>query len=299
MISNPPTISITISTVDGWPEVQDTVASAELATARVGGEVIVIDGSGHPAPPAEALSDATRWESVPGSSVFQLRGLGYRLARAPIVGITEDHCRVAPDWAERMLAAHAAHPEAIAVGGSVENGATSSAMDWASFLVVQAGQMVPIESGPARRIAGVVNVSYKRHSLEGIDDHDGLGTMDVIHQRQLSGHGQVLQADDAIRVVHDQSLGVDGTIRIHYHAGRTFAGFLRRRLDRQARLRLVGVLVMPYARFIRTIAISRRKGYGPELIRTWPLILLLLLVQAAGQVAGFAAGPGDSPRQVR
>lgn len=299
MTPDSPTISITISTGQGWPDIREAVVAAEVAAARVGGEVIVTDGSDRPAPPDGALSDVTRWESIPDSSVFQLRGLGYGLARAPIVGITEDHCRVAPDWAERMLAAHAAHPEAIAVGGSVENGATGSAMDWASFLVVQAAHMAPIKSGPAEKIAGAVNVSYKRESLVTVDDFDGLGTMDVMHQRHLRRLGQTLEADDAIRVIHDQSLGTDGTIRIHYHAGRTFAGFLRRRPDRQTWLRLFGVLVVPYARFARTIAMSHRKGYGPILLRTWPQILLLFLVQAAGQVVGFAAGPGESPRKVQ
>ena len=299
MTPDSPTISITIGTGQGWPEVRDAVASAEVAAARVGGEVIVTDGSDHDAPPDGALSGLTRWESLPGSSIFQLRSLGYRLARAPIVGITEDHCRVAPDWAERMLAAHAAHPSAIAVGGSVENGATGSAMDWASFLVVQASHMTPVELGPAEKIAGAVNVSYKRESLAGIDDFGGLGTMDVIHQRHLRRLGGTLEADDAIRVIHDQSLGTEGTIRIHYHAGRTFAGFLRQRPDDQTRIRVLGVLIIPYARFIRTVAISLRRGYGPILLRTWPLILLLCLVQGAGHIIGFAAGPGDSPRKVQ
>ena len=41
------------------------------------------------------------------------------------------------DWASRMLERARAAPEAVAIGGSVENGATDLAADWASFLVVQ------------------------------------------------------------------------------------------------------------------------------------------------------------------
>jgi hypothetical protein len=202
-------------------------------------------------------------------------------------------------WGRQMLDAHAANPDAVAIGGSVENGATARAIDWASFVAVQTTLMAPIKSGPSDRVGGAVNVSYRRSALSEMDDFDGLGAMDVLHQRDLTENGRLLIADDAIRVTHDQSLGWDGTVRIHYHAGRTFAGFLRTRMDRLAVFRLVGVLFIPYARFVRALIVGQRKGYGAVLLRTWPLILLLYLVQAAGQIVGFIAGPGDSPRHVR
>ena len=294
-----PTISIVVATVDGWPAIDNAVSSFEIAASAVGGEVIIADGSGRAAPPSRALGPATRWLRRDRESVFQLRAAGYRAAEAPIVAITEDHCRVPQDWARRMLDAHAAHPEAVAVGGSVANGATRNTIDWASFLVVQVTQMTPIFSGPSNRLAGAVNVSYRRSVLEAIDEFDGLGAMDMLHQRDLQDGGAAMIADDNIRVLHDQSLGWAGTVRIHYHAGRTFAAFVRRRMDMVGLVRLVGVLLIPYARFARAIVIGQRKGYGAVLWRTWPLILLLYLVQAAGQVVGFTAGPGDSPRKVR
>lgn len=198
-----------------------------------------------------------------------------------------------------MLDAHAANPDAAAIGGSVENGATESMLDWASFLVVQMPFAAPIPNGPTAKLAGAVNVAYKRSAIEWYDDFDGLGMLDVLHQRQLGQSGQNLIADDSIRVCHDQSLGTRGTTEIHYHAGRTFAGFLRQRMDRTAWLRFAGVLVVPYVRFGRAMLLGARKGYGPELRRAWPAVLWLYLVQAAGQVVGFVAGPGDSPRRVQ
>ena len=223
----------------------------------------------------------------------------YKLASAPIVAITEDHCFVAPDWATRMLAAHAEHPEATAIGGSVENGAVDDDWDWASFLVVQAAIAAPIASGPARKLAGPVNTSYKREGLASIDDFDGMGTLDMEHQNELGRAGHVLLADDSIRVVHDQSLGTRGTLLIHYHAGRTFTGFLRQRMDRSAWLRFLGVPVIPYVRFARAVILARRKGYGVVVGRVWPAMLALFLTQGAGQLMGFLAGPGDSPRRVQ
>lgn len=298
-MSEIPPVSITVSTVQGWPAIRANIASVEVAAAAAGGEVIVTDGSGHPAPQPGELGTTTIWRTDPGASVFKLRSQAYRIARAPIVAITEDHCFVPPDWATRMLAAHAAHPEAAAIGGSVENGATQTGFDWASYFVVQARNAPPIPSGPSDRVAGAVNVAYKREALERIDDFDGLGAVDVLHQRELQQSGGILLADDSIRVVHDQSLGRRGTIAIHYHSGRAFAGFIRNRMDRHAWTLRLGVLVIPYVRFARITSVLRRKGYGTTIGRVWPMILILLLAQAAGQIVGFLAGTGDSPNRVQ
>ena len=86
----PPTFSITVSTIMGWPDLVRTLPSLEAAAERVGGEVIVTDGSRAPAPDRALLRPTTTWLKRPGLSVFQLREIGYRLARAPIVAVTED-----------------------------------------------------------------------------------------------------------------------------------------------------------------------------------------------------------------
>jgi hypothetical protein len=294
-----PTMTVTASTVQGWPDIEPYVRSFEAAAAAVGGEVIVTDGSGLPAPPAAMLGPDTTWISEPGRSVFQLRASAYRAARAPIIGVTEDHCLLPADWAQRNLDAHAAHPEAAAIGGSVLNGATDLVMDWASFLIVQSAVAAPIASGPTDRIAGAVSVSYKRAALADIDEHAGMGAMDALHQRELASSGAALFADDRIRVVHDQSLGFGGTVAIHYHAGRTFGGFRRQHRDLRQVVRILATPVVPIARFVRTARLVSAKGYGPEMRRAAPAIWLLLVAQTAGQVVGLISGPGDSPGKVQ
>ena len=294
----PSPITLTASTVQGWPEIEPNVRSFEAAAAAVDGDLIVTDGSGLPAPSPSSLGPRTTWISEPGRSVFQLRLSAYRAAAAPIVGVTEDHCFMPADWARRNLDAHAAHPEAAAVGGSVVNGATDSLMDWASFFVVQSAIAAPIPSGPARRIAAAVSVTYKRAALEHLDQYEGLGAMDGLHQRAIAASGKTLMADDSIRVVHDQSLGFAATVAIHFHAGRTFTGFRRQHMDVRQAIRLLGTPVVPIARYIRTVRLLAAKGYGPQLIRATPAIWLLLVTQTVGQVTGYLTGPGDSPHKV-
>ncbi|HUP55091.1 MAG TPA: hypothetical protein VM408_06255 [Methylomirabilota bacterium] len=298
-IEPPSTITITASTVQGWPDIEPNVRSFEAAAAAVGGDVVVTDGSGLPAPPPGALGPRTTWLSEPGKSVFQLRLSAYRVATAPIIGVTEDHCFLPEDWARRNLEAHAMHPEAAAIGGSVVNGATESTMDWASFLIVQSLVAAPIPSGPTARIAGAVSVSYKRAALTGLDEHAGMGAMDGLHQRELAASGAALIADDGIRVVHDQSLGFGGTVAIHFHAGRTFAGFRRQQMDAGQAVRILATPLVPLARFVRTARLVSAKGYGRELLRATPAMWLLLVTQTAGQVIGYVAGPGDSPNRVQ
>jgi hypothetical protein len=292
-------VTITVATVQGWPDIEPNLRSFEAAAAAAGGDVLVADGSGRPAPAADFLGPSTTWLERPGASVFQLREACYREASAPIVGVTEDHCFLPVDWAERNLTAHEAHPEALAVGGGVINGATDTAMDWASFLVVQAAVAAPIRSGEASRISGAVSVTYKAAALDGMDDHDGLGAMDALHQRALTAAGATLIADDGIRVVHDQSLGFVGTVLIHFHAGRTMAGFRRRHLDARQIVRLVATPLIPAARFGRIAALIVPRGYAPQLTRVAPAIWLLLVTQTVGQVVGYVLGPGDSPNRVQ
>jgi len=294
-----PPISVTISTIQGWPEIAANLATTVASTAAVGGEVVVTDGSGLPAPRAAEVGASVVWLSFPGESVFQLRDRGYRAARGEIVAITEDHVRVPPDWARRLLDAHAAHPEATAISGSVENAATGNAMDWGSFLVVQAAVAAPIRSGQARRLSGAVNVGYKRHAIEAMETYGGLGAMDGLHQRHLAATGAILLLDDSIRVLHDQSLGFRGTTAIHYNAGRTMSGFRRTQMDWVAVLRILGAPIVPLARFVRAIALLAPRGYGRQLLRSGPAMLWLLYSQGLGQFIGYLAGAGDSPRKVQ
>ncbi|MEO8273048.1 MAG: hypothetical protein ABI620_03195 [Chloroflexota bacterium] len=294
-----PPITVTVATIQGWPEIRDAIMSVAVSTRQAGGELVVTDGSGLPAPSPEETGSGVRWLSFPGESTFQLRARAYSVAQGELVAITEDHVSVPLDWAERHVAAHRAHPEAQAIGGSVENAATGNVMDWASFLVVQAAVMAPIKSGPARRLSGAVNVSYTRSALADLDDFEGMGAMDGLHQGKLAAGGGALRNDDSIRGRHDQSLGCGGTTASHYHAGRTMSGFRRQHMTVVDGLRIVGALVVPLARYARLVVLHQRRGSGGLVARCTPAILWLLYSQGLGQFVGYVRGPGDSPRKVQ
>lgn len=299
MLPSRPNFSITVSTIAGWPEIREWLVRMEEAAARVDGEVVVTDGSRSPAPDPSLLAPTTSWHRFPGLSIFQLRAKGYQLARGPIVAVTEDHVIVPPDWGERFLAAFQASPEAMAIGGSVENGATETTAEWAAFFVVLAPMVAPIESGPVRNLAGNVNVAYRAEALRDVDDHSGLGAPDWLHQRDILDRGGLLIADDTIRVAHDQSCSLATFTVLHFDAGRTVAGFLRGETNGKARLRLLAIGLVPYVRLLKAVVILTKRGYGPELRRAWPIMLWLLYAQAAGHFLGLLLGPGSSPGRLR
>ena len=294
-----PPISVTVSTGQGWADIRKAILTTIESVREVGGQVVVTDSSDTPPPGPEILGDDVIWARYPGESVFQLRVRGYQLATGELVAVTEDHVEVPRDWARRLIEAHAAHPEAVAIGGSVLNGATSTIIDWASFLVVQSAVAAPIRSGPARRLSGAVNVCYRRSAIEHIDAHHGLGAMDGLHQRQLADAGAVMLNDDSIRVSHVQEIGWRGTTAGHYNAARTMSSFRRLALTPVDVIRIVGALFVPLARYVVTVRRLAPRGYGPQLLRCTPAILWLLYVQGWGQFLGYLAGPGDSPGKVQ
>lgn len=294
-----PPISVMFATIRGWPDCRLPIDATRDQLARLGGELVVADGSGRPQPSAPDVGTGVTWISRPDASVFQLREVGYAACRGAIVAVTEDHCAPAPDWCERILAAHAAHPEAIAVGGAVENGTTQHLIDWATFIVTQAPFVGPLANGPAERIVGAATVSYKREALDRRPSHGTLGAVEIFDTAQMRGPGEQTLNDDSIRVTHHQSMGVRGTAAIQFHNGRAVAGFRRLAMSRGDWLRIAGFPVLPLYRSVRSARIAWSKSIPrPTIVVTLPIIAFLHYCHMLGEMLGYAAGAGSSPRRL-
>jgi hypothetical protein len=288
------------ATIQGWPASRLPIDRLRAQVAAVGGEIIVVDGSDQPPPEIEVIGPDVTWISRPGESVYQLRAAGYAHCRGEVVAVTEDHVEPADDWCERILAAHAAHPEAVAIGGAVENATTAHLVDQASFIMVQVHSVGPFAPGPAERIAGAANISYKRKVLDRRPDHGDLGVIEVFDTAQLRLSGEVLLNDDTIRVRHHQCLGIAASAALEFHNGRTIGGFRRRSLTGRDLLRILGFLILPLYRTARTA----RAAWDTRIPRsatamTLPMQLMLQYALAAGELVGYATGAGSSPHRLR
>jgi hypothetical protein len=294
-------VSVVMPTVRGWPAALEALRRVVAQTIEAGGEVIVADGSRRPAPSADdltVLGGPVTWLKRPRESVFQLRNAGYRQARGDVVAVTEDHCHVAPDWIERTLAAHRAHPQAGAIGGAVLNGTNEKVVDWAAFFLTQGPYMPPLRNGITDRISGPANVSYKRRVLQRLGGDEEQGVIDFLElPRALEG--EALAADDSITVLHHQSQGFWGTSLAEFDNGRSIAGYRRRRMERGDWLRLLTSPLLPLYRSVRALRIvARKEPPAGVLVAAAPAHVWFQFCAMTGEVLGYIGGPGDSPKRL-
>jgi hypothetical protein len=298
MTASGPAMSICVGTAAGWPAIEPCIRSF-LADARTtGSEVIVADGSGRPPPTDPEILSAVTWKTYDEKSVLRLVQFNLRDAAGEIVATIEDHCTARPGWIGAMFRAHTDNPGAAAIGGAIENGTRANSLEWASYLMTQGAHMAPLQNGPATRIANEANVSYRRATLEGFLD-DPMGFMTIRVTRALADRGELLVNDDRIVVDHHERLGTRATAVIHFDDGRTISGFRRRRMAGGDWLRLVGAPALPLYRTARVVRNAVSKGRGATVAAALPWILLLEYCHEAGEVAGYVAGPGNSPYGLR
>jgi hypothetical protein len=298
MHESPSRLSVIVPTRQGWPAIEPAIRALVDQVAQVGGDLIVADGSGRPAPD---MPGHVRWISEPADlSVFQLRQRAYERATAEIIATTEDHCRVTPGWCQRILELHAAHPEAVAIGGSVANGTTRWRTDWAAFLLTQVPFTAPLGSGPSDRVTGPANLSLKRRVLGRLPRNNGFGTIELFDQAAMKRDGDIFWLESDLVVLHDQSLGIAGTSTIEFHNGRAIGGFRRRSMARGDWARIAGSpLVLAY-RIARTLRMAWAKDVPrSEVVLAAPAIAWLQICNSAGELLGYATGPGDSAQRLR
>ncbi|MDQ3408151.1 MAG: glycosyltransferase [Chloroflexota bacterium] len=292
-----PPLSVVVPTIRGWPFAKLVLDPLREQAPRTGTEVILLDASGQPPPSKDEVGFPVRWLERPGASVFEMRREGYGLAQGQIIATTEDHCTVAPDWCERLIASHAAHPAAVAVGGAVENGTPGRTLWWAAFFRTQGPFMPPIPTGPTDRLVGAANLSYKRRMVERLGPEDGIH-IDNLDMPALEP-GEVLYADGGLRVAHHQPTSLWRTSVLDFHNGRATAGKRRERMGRQEWIRLGSMGVLPLYRTLRTYRTIRAKDRpAGTLERAMPALAWLHLCQATGELVGYASGPGNSPSEL-
>ena len=295
-----PSLSVVLATRHAWPTLRETLRSIERQAADIGAEVVVVDGDGRALPAEPEPGSGVVWLRAPGRDVFELRALGAAHTRGAIIALTEDHCLVAPDWCDRMLRAHEAHPDAAVLAGCVLNGATQRAIDRANFLVVHGLSLPPLRSAPTRHWSPTpTNMSFKREVVPRPAAPSGF--LELVLVASLLAEGKVA-VDDRIVVHHDQSNGFVGTFVDHFHAGRSVAGLFGAVSPGPATRRVLtrGLLGYPRAIAERVRDVARDKpGAASEVRRALPLAVGLVASAWGGVATGVVAGPGSSPRRMK
>ena len=296
-----PTFSILIGLVstEDSDRILETLASLRAQDGAPRHEVILADRR------QDAVSARIRAEHPeavlipcpPGTPLPEMRAIALDRARGAYVAVTEDHCVPTRDWLLRMEEAFRAAPAGTAaVGGCVENGVCDTSLDWATFLCEYSGLIAPVPDGPARALPGM-NVAYRRDVLAGLDRALlTSGFWETTVHPVLAARGQVLYSANAVRMLHKKrfSFGLFAAQRFlysRYYAGRRFgrAEAARRWAACAMTLALPPLLLFRIARGV----LAKRRLRG-ELASALPHLGVFVLIWAAGEMAGYALGPGDA-----
>ena len=126
-----PNLSTVVPSVNGWNDLRGALEALYAQRGDLSLEVLVVERVGESvrASLRQHFPQAIVIPVAKDVTIPQMRAMAFDVACADIVGVIEDHVIVPPDWAERMLAEHAAGAQVV--GGAVDNAATKTIVDWA------------------------------------------------------------------------------------------------------------------------------------------------------------------------
>src|SRR5688500_7223237 len=158
-----PPLSVVLPTRHPWAETT-AVADDLLAELRtVGGELVVVTGTGE----QHDLGTDVRWIAMKEQCLLTLRNCGVAESTGAVVAIGEDHAVPQPGGAERVLAAHAARPDADVVVGCLVNATDRTLAGRANFFAFAGAWAPPMPALRVERPPPVSAVSIKRRALAG------------------------------------------------------------------------------------------------------------------------------------
>ena len=218
-----------------------------------------------------------------------LRAIGLQRARGRIVALLEDHGTPSPGWSRAVLEAH--RDGCAAVGGAVENG-VDRLLNWAVYYCDFGRYQNPLSTGPAEFLSDS-NVAYKREALESVKDQ----WRDAFHETSvnwaLRRGGAKLRLDPKMVVYQTRkTLRLWSALRERFVWGRSFAGTRVADATLTRRAFYAGIsFLLPAILTGRILsgALSKRRNLG-RLASALPLIVLLEVVWACGEFAGYVTG---------
>lgn len=178
-------------------------ALAEQSLSRDRFEVIVVRAPGEGPTSEQEFELNVRFVGAPGKGPAAQRNHGWRSAAAPLVAFTDDDCRPAPDWLERMLAAGEG-------AGIFLQGRTLPDPDERHLLHGRARSMQVVELSDW---LPTCNIAYPRSVLESVGGFDerfahAWGEDTDLGLRALEGGASVRYVEDAVvwHAVHARTL---------------------------------------------------------------------------------------------
>lgn len=224
-------------------------------------------------------------------TIAELRAAGVSAARGDVVAVTADHCSAVPTWAQSILELH--QGAWAAVGGPVDKRGKDSMLNWAIYLSDLGRYMNPVAEGPVSYLTDV-NVTYKRASLEATSQLWQKEFHETTVNRALQDQGKQLLLSRRVAVRQQRSLELGYALGERYRFGRLYASTrvagagLDKRLFYSAASAVLPAILL--GRVYRNVFAKRR--FDTPFLRIVPVLVLLSLVWAWGEVMGYLTGRG-------
>jgi hypothetical protein len=288
-------MAVVVPIRDAHGTVRHTLESLLEQTAEYPAEVIAVIAENDPTRKALEGLAHPHLSLVVGTGklgVPQLRRIGVERSSAPLVAITEDHCRFPAGWI-RGLAEAIKRSGADVCGGPVTNGLHSWA-GWAQYFTRYSAFMTPRAEGWTRSLPGN-NACYRREVLLQHSRSLEAGFWEAEFNAELLRGGSQLWSCPELAVVQHQHRGAFGYVPLRFRHGRCY-GARRVAAAQGSRWRLLArspfIPVVLLSRILRA-AVNLRPFWLRFLIAS-PLVTAYVLAWSAGEAVGYLLGAGGS-----
>ena len=295
-------VLIARASTEDHDRILETLAALREQDCAFAYEVIVVDRLGDEITRRIDTQPSTvRLLRCPSDATLpEMRSMALAAARGRVVAVTEDHCVPCRGWLRAFDAAFRRHPQAVAVGGCVANGLTSTAFDWATYLCEYAAFAPPVAEGPQASLPGM-NIAYLKSVLTSVPAAAlTRGFWETTVHPSLLRAGHVFVSTGDALVHHRKRFSprfflAQRSAYSRYYAGIRFA-------PRRWHLRLAAALLCPLLPFLlaaRFAAVARHNDQvAARALRALPWLALFYAAWAAGECAGYLAGPGQALRAI-
>ena len=219
----------------------------------------------------------------------ELRGIGIRRARAPLVALIEDCGRPDSHWCAKLVKEHA--QSYAAIGGAMENG-IDRPLNWAVYFGDFVRYQNPIPRGPSAYVSDA-NVCYKRAALERVKDSWAETYNEARVHAALAERGETLALSPEVIVFqHRLNLKLGPALMERYVWGRSFAAVRVATLAGSRRAVFAALCpVLPLMLLLRQWNdVLRTKRNRDAFLRALPLTALLDIAWSYGECVGYLTG---------
>lgn len=222
----------------------------------------------------------------------ELRGIGIRQAKGPLVALIEDHGRADTHWSAELVKEHR-QPYA-AVGGAMEN-AINRPLNWAVYFADFGRYQNPVTRGPSAHVSDA-NVCYKRAALERVASSWADSYSEARVHAALAAQGEVLAlSPDVVVYQHRLNLRLGPALMERFVWGRSYAAQRSASVATSRRFVFAALSpVLPVVLFLRKLKnVLHTKRNRAAFVWAAPLTALLDVAWSCGEFTGYCTGRAE------